>query len=1074
MNATRATQSKSTSPSEVRLVEVLDAYMAAVQEGRAPARDELLAEHPEMAEDLEACLASLEFIRQASLTSSPLVADANAAALRLAAGPDAIKTDDCDAEPGLGDLGDFRIIREIGRGGMGVVYEAVQRSLRRRVALKVLPFAAAMDATQLRRFQTEALAAAQLHHTHIVPVYSVGCERGVHYYAMQFIEGQTLAQAIAERRRIEEPALSREATSRVPLAPTGRGVRGEGGRAETGRFVVGGGSVPRPESPDGAGSYIEPPKPTASAPSSRTREYCRTAAALGIQAAEALDHAHKLGIVHRDIKPANVLLDIQGRLWITDFGLARLQDDAGLTITGDLLGTLRYMSPEQALAKRGYLDHRTDIYSLGATLYELVTLRPAVDGQDRQEVLRKIAQDEPIAPRQLNPAIARELETILLKTLSKEPESRYNTALELADDLRRFLEHKPIKARRPSLGERASKWSRRHRTAVAAAFFVLLFAVVTLAASTVLIARQQRAAEKQRDEARQAVDDMYTEVAEQWLAQQPALEPVQRTFLQKALHYYQRFASERSTVPKVRLKTAQAYHRVGMIQQKLGQSQEAEAAFRQAMTILEKLLAAAPATPEYRGELAATHDSLGAFLIFDGHQIEAEPLYRRAIALREDLMAESPSEPRYLSGLAVSYTNLGALLFETGRLQDAEPLFRRAIGLGERLADDSPSVLDNRRELGRSHHDLAMLLVDTGRVKEAQIAYRRAVALWEKLADESPSIPRSQSDLMNGEDGLGVLLLRSGRFAEAEPLFRSAIVLGERLVAGSPSVPLYLRNLATSYGNLGGLLMGMGRSSEAEEASRKAVALSERLVVHAPSVQWHWEVLAFSNCSLAVVLEQTGQDAGAENAFRRAISVLEKLRAESPSVPRYQSTLAKVHDDLSWLLSRTGRPGASQLEYGRAIAVLESMPDADSQNLLAWIMATNPDPGLRDPQRALRCAKKAVEQNPKDSSYRCTLGVAHYRAGDWNSAIEALEKSRELGGGKASDRFFLAMANWQSGNKDQARKWYAEAIGLMEKNKTQGEEMRRFRAEAAALLGVTDQPKSAGKKEETAAPSSKP
>ena len=186
-------------------------------------------------------------------------------------------------------------------------------------------------------------------------------------------------------------------------------------------------------------------------PSSRTREYFRTAAALGIQAAEALDHAHKFGIVHRDIKPANLLLDVQGNLWITDFGLARLQDDAGLTITGDLLGTLRYMSPEQALAKRGYLDHRTDIYSLGATLYELVTLRPAIDGQDRQEVLRKIAEDEPTPPRRLNPAIPRELETILLKAMNKEPESRYATAQELADDLRRFLEDKPIRAKRPTV-----------------------------------------------------------------------------------------------------------------------------------------------------------------------------------------------------------------------------------------------------------------------------------------------------------------------------------------------------------------------------------------------------------------------------------------------------------------------------------------------------------------------------------------------------------------------------------------------------------------------------------------------
>jgi serine/threonine protein kinase len=285
LSTNRLSQSKAKSSSEVRLVEVLDAYLAAAQDGVAPAREMLLAAHPELAEDLEACLASLEFIRQASLSAQPL----------LVAVAQAADSDADGGAAGLGDLGDFRILREVGRGGMGVVYEAIQRSLNRRVALKVLPFAAAIDSTQLRRFQTEALAAAQLHHTHIVPIYSVGCERGVHYYAMQFIEGQTLAQAIAERRRTE--AFSSPSQPRAIDAP-----------------------------------------PT---PSSRTCEFFRTVAELGIQAAEALDHAHKYGIVHRDIKPANLLVDVEGKLWITDFGLARLQDDAGLTMTGDLLGTLR-------------------------------------------------------------------------------------------------------------------------------------------------------------------------------------------------------------------------------------------------------------------------------------------------------------------------------------------------------------------------------------------------------------------------------------------------------------------------------------------------------------------------------------------------------------------------------------------------------------------------------------------------------------------------------------------------------------------------------------------------------------
>ena len=274
---------------------------------------------------------------------------------------------------------------------------------------------------------------------------------------MQFIDGQTLAQLINERRTLEQPPPSDGGPSESPaVTPAARSAT-----------------------------------PT---PSSRTREFLRMAVLLGIQAAEALDHAHVHGVIHRDIKPANLLLDAAGCLWVTDFGLARLQDDNGLTMTGDLLGTLRYMSPEQALARWGYLDHRTDIYSLGATLYELLTLRPAIDGQHRQEVLRRIAQDEPTPPRRLDPSIPRELETILLKAMDKEPRSRYATAQELADDLRRFLEHKPIRARPPSIRERLAKWVRRNRDLVTAAAIMLVMTVALLAVSIVLVEGQRRRA----------------------------------------------------------------------------------------------------------------------------------------------------------------------------------------------------------------------------------------------------------------------------------------------------------------------------------------------------------------------------------------------------------------------------------------------------------------------------------------------------------------------------------------------------------------------------------------------------
>src|SRR5262245_40790878 len=327
-----------------RLVQVLDNYLAALQAGNAPPREELLARHPDLAEDLKICLSSLKYIRQAGVRSS---------AAGAGNGP---------ADPGRTPelLGDFRIVREVGRGGMGIVYEAVQLSLGRRVALKVLPLAATLDPKHLQRFRNEAQAAAQLHHTHIVPVYAVGCERGVHYYAMQLIEGQSLAALIESRR------------GKCPQA-----------------------HGPRPVgfSPDLS------PRP---APRGSDPEFFRSVARLGLRAAEALEHAHQLAVVHRDVKPANLLLDARGHLWVTDFGLALFQGDVGLTMTGEVLGTLRYMSPEQALGKRGAVDHRTDVYSLGVTLYELLTLRPALAGQDRQELLAQLGEEELPPPRRLN------------------------------------------------------------------------------------------------------------------------------------------------------------------------------------------------------------------------------------------------------------------------------------------------------------------------------------------------------------------------------------------------------------------------------------------------------------------------------------------------------------------------------------------------------------------------------------------------------------------------------------------------------------------------------------------------
>jgi tetratricopeptide (TPR) repeat protein len=465
-----------------RVIRAVQEFRAALERGERPDRHALLRRFPELADELAECLDALEFVH----TVAPQLTD---------------RASECASEdrsnvPAPVALGDFRIQREIGRGGMGVVYEATQLSLARRVALKVLPFAAVLDSKQLQRFKNEACAAAQLHHANIVPVFSVGSDRGVHYYAMQYIEGHTLAEVIGELRKGE----GRKSGVHGPN-DTERWKTAERGNQPAQPIDPSLHVVHRSTSPMDALSterYLRP------------REFYRTVAKLGIQAAEGLDYAHQLGIIHRDIKPSNLLLDVRGNLWITDFGLARILSPSphwgegrgegsegqsphpNLTLTGDLIGTLRYMSPEQALAKRVVVDHRTDIYSLGVTLYELLALEPAFAGEDRADLLRRIAFDEPRLPRRVNAAVPVDLETIVLKACAKNPSERYATAQGLADDLGRFLREEPIRAKRPTLVHRARKWSRRHQSAVTAAAIVAGFAVLLVAGSWGWLAHQER------------------------------------------------------------------------------------------------------------------------------------------------------------------------------------------------------------------------------------------------------------------------------------------------------------------------------------------------------------------------------------------------------------------------------------------------------------------------------------------------------------------------------------------------------------------------------------------------------
>jgi eukaryotic-like serine/threonine-protein kinase len=362
----------------------------------------------------------------------------------------------CDVT-GRKQLGDFRILRVIGHGGMGIVYEAYQESLSRHVALKVLPTAISARAVFRERFQREARAAARLHHTNIVPIFGVGEDHGVLYFAMQFIQGQSLDAVLEDVRRLRglspTEMLDRLATITLPISNLAKSL--VSGQFTTVEMFFGN---PQPTPP---GGFVKPQVSTTQSDLCNQPEhrYFRSIAWQGVQAAEGLAHAHTQGILHRDIKPSNLLLDAKGTLWIADFGLAKSEGTIDITQSGEFVGTLRYMAPERLEGKG---DARSDIYALGVTLYEMLTLAPPFTGSDRVGLVGQITGATPLPPSRLAPLLPRDLETIVLKAMHRDPDARYSTAGELAADLRCFLENRPIRARRTSPLERVGRWCWRN------------------------------------------------------------------------------------------------------------------------------------------------------------------------------------------------------------------------------------------------------------------------------------------------------------------------------------------------------------------------------------------------------------------------------------------------------------------------------------------------------------------------------------------------------------------------------------------------------------------------------------
>ena len=515
-----------------------------------------------------------------------------------------------------------------------------------------------LDERQLARFKNEALAAAQLQHPNIVPIYAVGCERGLHFYVMQLIEGETLEQLIHEPRMPVVDAQAASSTSRLPAALT----------VDDSTVAL-----------------------------ARIRRFARWIA----QAAEALDHAHNQGIVHRDVKPSNLMIGRDGDLWVTDFGLARTARDAAMTASGELLGTLRYMSPEQLRSKPGIVDHRTDIFSLGLTLYELVARRPAFDGQTQPELMRRIEHDDVASLARFDARVPRDLDSIVSKATAKCPRRatprrrKWPTTCGRswrAD--RRWLVRPPgeIVATNGFTGTPDS-WPWRELR--------LRWCSCARSPARCLSGRRRPrrskregwratiiSAEENLDDARHAVDDVFTGVAGE-LADVPGAENVRRQLLSQALSYYKKFIAQAASNPRVRAETAAAYYRCGQISEQLGDDDAASAAYEAAKQVFAAIQAGDPGQDQLE-TLALCENNVGLIHLRAGRFGEAEARLRDATDIARKIAMRDPHDDVAKCHLALSFANLGMVLGQQGAPARRETLCRRRLNCNRKSTPPPP------------------------------------------------------------------------------------------------------------------------------------------------------------------------------------------------------------------------------------------------------------------------------------------------------------------------------------------------------------------------------------------------
>lgn len=765
-------------------------------------------------------------------------------------------------------IGEFEIRQQIGRGGMAFVYEAWQDSLRRPVALKVLPFWSSTDTRLIARLKNEARALANLEHPNIVPVYAVGEDGGVHYMAMRLIHGAPLDQVVARLRDLRDDS---DTSDDAPALQT----------------------VTQHFESSGEGDF-------------------EAVASLGVSVARALHAAHEYGVVHRDIKPSNILVDCNGRPWVADFGLAHCDTATHLTRTGAFVGTPRYASPEQASGESALVDHRTDVYSLGLTLYELATLGPAFDRTPGRPDSKRYDLDPP-RPCRRRADIPADLENIILKAASPVRDERYATARELAEDLERFLAGEPTLARRPGPLERATRWSRRHVRAVVGftALTTLLLAASIL--TTGLVFREKVKTEAALAEARThfrqartVVDEFGAELTEQ-LALVPGTEHIRQAILTDTIRYYRSFIDQSEDNSEIHSDLATALNKIALLTEHVGSTEDALAAHKEALNAFQKLCREQPDSEECRANLALCENNIALLLSRTTEKPQAEFRFRRALTLQEQLVATNPRVARFQRELGLSKNNLGMLLSSSsGRWAEAAELYKSAIEHFESAATIEPDDSQTKRYLATSYSNLASIH-EKDMPDHAAAALQKSVSVLEALVTAEPHRPEFNRELALSLNNLGALHSRHGDHSASADAYRQASRLQYGLLDKAPQSQFFRRDLAVSENNIGLALARAGNNLDAEEAFRRAIAFQEELVVERPECPTDATSLAGIWNNLGMVLERQDRLSTACDSYEQGINVLSNVYRRSSASKGVRENLSRTCFNYSRALLASGQ-----------------------------------------------------------------------------------------------------------------------------------------------------------------------